>query len=197
MPGSGRAEEGTVTGCQVYENGGAGIRTDGNDNVVISGNSVVDNVGNGIEVETGSVDCMVSSNRVSGSGGSDYVNSGTSTRSDVWQTIQAGRSANTPPGVFYRGINGMLLNAGDRGIPCGAGTLRRLAWTRSDADPATIEVLVNGLLVATLTSSASGPVESSPNVDIPAGIMSFRNLLGGNTTSAVQIVAAIELEPGG
>lgn len=41
-----------------------------------------------------------------------------------WQSIQSGRSASTAAGDFYRGVNGMILDAGNGGIPVRAGNLR-------------------------------------------------------------------------
>jgi len=103
--------------------------------------------------------------------------------------LQAGRSGNAGGGIFYRGINGQVLNATDRGFPVRRGTLVYLALSRSDADLATLEVLVNGVVIATLSHSSSGLTEdTSINVDFDSGLMSFRNQAGGNTTSNVQII---------
>ena len=101
--------------------------------------------------------------------------------------VQAGRNGNTNPGVFYRGVNGMVLNAGDRGLPVFRGTLTSVSIARTDSDAATLEVLVNGVVIATLAHSASGFTSSDFNVDFNDGLMSFRNQAGGSQTSNTQI----------
>ena len=110
-------------------------------------------------------------------------------------TVQAGRNGTTNPAVFYRAINGMVLDAGDRGLPVTKGTLISLAMSRTDSDAAILECLVNGVVVATLASSASGLTEGSYNIDIDTGLISFRNQVGGNATSNVQIIAVYKRRP--
>jgi len=101
-----------------------------------------------------------------------------------------GRNGNTNVGAFYRSADGMVLDGSTRGIPVRKGTLTSLAMTRTDADPATLEVLVNGVVVGSLLSSAAGlSFDSTLNADFAAGLMSFRNAPGGNVTSNVQITA--------
>lgn len=105
-------------------------------------------------------------------------------------SIQSGRNGNTGVNRFYRGVNGMTLNAGDRGFSVPQGTLVYLAMSRTDSDAATLEILVNGVVIATLLTNASGStLDLTVNADHAAGLLSFRNQAGGNTTSNVQIVA--------
>lgn len=105
-------------------------------------------------------------------------------------TGATGRNGNTAAGAFYRAADGMVMDGSQRGVPVRKGTLTSLAWTRTDATPATLEVLVNGVVIATLLSNAAGVVfDSSVDADLPAGLMSFRNAAGGATTSNVQITA--------
>jgi len=78
--------------------------------------------------------------------------------------LQAGRSGNAGGGIFYRGINGQVLNATDRGFPVRRGTSVYLALSRSDADLATLEVLVNGVVIATLSHSPSGLTEDTSDI---------------------------------
>ncbi len=186
-----------AVGCVVHGNGDGGIRTGGNSGCSVTGNRVFENGGVGIAVEPGSEDCLVAANRVGSSSISDYVDGGSGTRSGLIQTIQSGRNGTTNPGQYYRAINGMSLNDSNRGIPCKKGTLRTVTWTREDIDSASLEVLVNGLVVAVVQSNSSGPTSATPNVAIDAGLMSFRNLATGNPTSNVQITAEVETEPAG
>ena len=108
-------------------------------------------------------------------------------------TIQAGRSGDTNAGSFYRGVNGLLLDASNRGIPCPQGTIVSVAWSRTDSDAATLAVLNNGASVTTLASAVAGAVRSdSVNADVSAGLLSFQNQAGGNQTSNVQIVILLK-----
>lgn len=105
-------------------------------------------------------------------------------------TGSTGRNGNTAAGAFYRSADSMVLDAGTRGIPVRKGTLTSLAWTRTDSAAATLEVLVGGVVIATLLSGVSGMVfDSTLNADFSVGLMSFRNALTGNQTSNVQLTA--------
>jgi len=112
-----------------------------------------------------------------------------------WQSIQTGRSSSTSPNVFYRGINGMSLDAGAGGIPVREGNLRWVSWTRSNSSPAALEVLNNGVVIALIPSFVSGPVANFVNIPVSFGVMSFRNFVGGNITTRVQISAHIQGAP--
>jgi hypothetical protein len=104
--------------------------------------------------------------------------------------VQAGRNGSTNAGAFYRGVDGLLLNASTRGFPVPKGTLVSVAWTRSDADAATLDTLANGVVVSSLTSTAAGATrDDAVDADFADGIVSFQNQAGGNQTSNVQIVA--------
>jgi hypothetical protein len=103
--------------------------------------------------------------------------------------VTGGRNGNTLDGTFYRGSDGMMMDASNRGIPVHKGTLVSVSWSRTDSDPATLEVYVGGVAIAELLSSAAGlTVDDTIDADFNAGLMSFRNKAGGNTTSDVQIV---------
>ncbi len=105
-------------------------------------------------------------------------------------SLQAGRNGNTAAGSFYRGVDGLALNGTTRGIPVPKGTLISSSWSRTDADPATLDVLVSGAVIASLASSAVGAVrDDTIDANFLAGNMSFQNrLAGGNTTSNAQIL---------
>lgn len=107
--------------------------------------------------------------------------------------IQAGRNGNTNAGAFYRAVNGMVLDGADRGILCPRGTVVSVAWARTDAGSATLDVLSNGVSVATLSSAAAGATrDDTVDADVSAGLLSFRNQAGGNQTSNVQIVVLLK-----
>jgi len=108
-------------------------------------------------------------------------------------TYQSGRNGNTAAGSFYRGVNGMVLDAVNRGIPCPKGTLVSAAWSRTDATAATLDVLNNGVSAATLASAAAGATRNDTvNADVAVGLLSFQNQAGGTQTSNVQIVVLLK-----
>lgn len=102
-------------------------------------------------------------------------------------TFQFGRNGNTGAGVFYRGVNGLVLSA-TRGWPAFFnGTVIALGYTRGDVDVATFQVTANGTTLSSLSSSATSGVTTTLNNDFVAGdILAVRNAAGGNTTSTVQ-----------
>lgn len=100
----------------------------------------------------------------------------------------AGRNGNIGTGVFFRGVGSMTFDAVNKGVPCQKGTIVYLGITRTDTGLATVEVLNNGAVVATLASSIAGPqATTSINVDIASGLLSFRNAAVGSSMSNVQI----------
>jgi hypothetical protein len=93
----------------------------------------------------------------------------------------------------------MTLDSADntttfRGLSVPAGTMVLVEWTRTDAGAATLDILNNGSVVASVASAGAGKSSSGAiTVAIAAGLVSFQNrLAGGSTTSNVQIVATIE-----
>ena len=106
-------------------------------------------------------------------------------------TVQAGRNGDTLTGAFYRGIDGMVLDAANLGLPVPVGTLKFLGWSKTSAASSTLEVLNNGSVIATLVNPGVGVVSSYPDVSVALGLLSFRNLAAGATTSNVQITAVV------
>lgn len=107
-------------------------------------------------------------------------------------TIGSGRARITGAGSYYRGNDGATYGT-DIGHPLPKGTLVGIAWSRTDNDSATLEVLVGGSVIATLASAVSGPVYNwSVNADFNEGLMQFRNLSTGNATADVQITAVVK-----
>jgi len=103
--------------------------------------------------------------------------------------VSGGRSGNTGAGAFYKGIDGLAFDAANRGIPVQDGTIISIEITRTDLDAATLEILVNGSVIATFAHSAAGrSAVLTENTDMASGVMSLRNLAAGNTTSNVQII---------
>jgi hypothetical protein len=106
-------------------------------------------------------------------------------------TFLAGRSGNTAAGSFYRGQDGLTF-ATNVGYEVPKGTIVGLSWARTDADAATLEVLVGGSVISTLASAAAGGTASwTKNDDFSAGLMQFRNQAGGNVTTDVQAVCVM------
>lgn len=103
-------------------------------------------------------------------------------------TVAAGRNGVTAGNVFYRGSDGMVLDATTRGIPVPKGTLVEIGWSRTDAGASTLEVLVGGVVVGSLANAGpGGAISTVVNGDFAAGNMSFRNAFGSALTSNVQI----------
>ena len=98
----------------------------------------------------------------------------------VWDG--AGRNGITLAGGFYRRFNGMLMSAtlGSR-IP--QSTITRLQWNSAGATAASTDILVGGVVVATVNTNAKeGSV--ALDVDVSAGVLSFRNAsVGARTTN--------------
>lgn len=107
-------------------------------------------------------------------------------------TLQVGRNGNTPPGQYYRGVDGMVLDDETRSIPVPAGTLTSLGWSKTDSNNCVLEILVNGSQIESVTHSTSGSIfRTDLNADFSSGSMSFRNSSGGEQAQNVQVVAEI------
>lgn len=107
-------------------------------------------------------------------------------------TLGGGRAGITAAGSFYRGWDGLAYGT-NIGHPVPKGTLVGIAWSRTDNDSATLEVLVGGSVVASLLSTAAGATSDwTVNADFNEGLMQFRNLSTGNATSDVQITAIMK-----
>jgi len=105
----------------------------------------------------------------------------------------SGRNGNTGAGTFYRRWNGMLLS-NNRGPYIAKGTIIRIGYASSNAVNHTFEVLLDGVVVAELSSGGAASTFSDTfNVDFDAGILSSRNKAGGSTTSNFQSVIYYKL----
>lgn len=110
--------------------------------------------------------------------------------------VQAGRNGTTPANAFFRGVNGMLLDAANRGFSVPQGTVVGLSIVKVSAALTTIEVLVNGATVVTIGTGGAGNTSSFfVNADFPAGIMSFRNAAAGSAVSNAQITLWYKRRP--
>jgi hypothetical protein len=97
----------------------------------------------------------------------------------------AGRNGTTGAGTYYRRWNGMVL-AASQGPHVPKGTITRIGYSTSIAVNHTYQVLINGIVVAELSSGGSASAFGSFNVDFDAGIMSSRNKSGSATTTNLQ-----------
>jgi hypothetical protein len=97
-----------------------------------------------------------------------------------------GVNGNTSSGSFYKRWNGMVLSA-TTGPHIAKGTIVRIGYTTSVARSHTLEVLVNGIVVAELASGgAASAFDDNVNADFDAGNISMRNKAGGDTASNLQ-----------
>jgi len=109
-------------------------------------------------------------------------------------SLAGGRNGATAVSGFYRGQDGMVLDATTRGLPCRTGTLTSISWSKTSAGSSTLEVLANGAVIAELNSNGVGVVrDDTVNADFSSGLMSFRNKAGLVATSNVQIVVHYRL----
>ena len=100
--------------------------------------------------------------------------------------FQVGRSGNTAPGSYYRGINGLALSSTRGYTALYNGTVVGFGYTRSDSDAATFDIVAGGSSVATLASSAVKGKSNSLNGDFSEDdVLAVTNQAGGNTTSNV------------
>lgn len=104
-------------------------------------------------------------------------------------SVSAGRNGTVGAGQFYRGVDGMALDASTRGLPIhGNHTIVSISATKTDVGNSTLEVLNNGVVVGSLAMSGAGVQSSSPNIDITSGLLSFRNALSSaSSTDNVQL----------
>lgn len=102
-------------------------------------------------------------------------------------TVQFGRNGPTQAGQYFRGIDGRVLS--DSIGFCGLrnGTVVSITYTKSDSNPAIIEVTSNGSQIATLPAASTSGRDLSTNADFNFGdIVSARNHLAGADTEDVQ-----------
>lgn len=94
-----------------------------------------------------------------------------------------GKSGSTSKRHFYRRFNGMTLSAVE-GPYVAKGTIVSIGYSTSKADSHIFEVLVNGSVVASLSSGgAVSAFDDTINGDFDAGIMSFRNASNSKNNS--------------
>jgi hypothetical protein len=101
--------------------------------------------------------------------------------------IQFGRSGNTGPGAYYRGMDGHVLSDVVGFSAFFNGTVVALSYTRTDTDSATFEVTADGAAITTLASTAIVGKTVVANDDFSEdAVLAARNQSGGSTTSNVQ-----------
>lgn len=104
-----------------------------------------------------------------------------------------GRNGTTTVGTFYRRFNGMLLGT-TQGPYVPKGTIIRIGYSTSIAVTHTLQVLVNGVVVSSLSSNgASSAFSDTLNDDFNTGIMSMKNASSGATTTNFQAIIHYKL----
>lgn len=107
-------------------------------------------------------------------------------------TYIAGRNGNTAAGSFYRGMDGLTFGT-NIGYSIPKGTLVYLSLSKTDSNNTTLEVVVDTTQIATLVCNGAGNfINTTMNANFNAGLLKFRNLSSGATTSNVQISAVIK-----
>jgi len=105
----------------------------------------------------------------------------------------AGRNGTVTASTFYRRWNGMVLAAA-QGPPIPTCTIVRIGYSTSTAVTHTYEVLVGGVVIASLASGgAASATDDTVNADASAGILSSRNAAGSSTTTNLQSVIYYKL----
>ena len=103
-----------------------------------------------------------------------------------------GFNGNMGANTFYRRFNGLTLTA-TTGALVQKGTICRIGYTTNGAVNHTLEVLVDGIVVASLSSGGSARASGTFNADFLEGNMSFRNAGGSGTTSNLQCTVYYKL----
>jgi hypothetical protein len=104
-----------------------------------------------------------------------------------------GRNGTTGANAFYQKFNG-IITALTYGPIVPRGTIVSIGYGSQNAVAHTFEVLVNGVVVASLASGGSNAVyDDTFNVDIDEGLMSFRNAAGSGTTTNLQATVQYKL----
>jgi hypothetical protein len=104
-----------------------------------------------------------------------------------------GRNGTTTGNTFYKRFNGMGLST-TLGSIVPKGTIIMIGFSSGTAGTHTFEVLVGGVVVATLDSGGSASAFSDTfNADFDTGIMSMRNQTGSDTTSNFQATVYYKL----
>jgi hypothetical protein len=103
------------------------------------------------------------------------------------QTYQFGRNGNTASPQYYRsGGGGRVMSSTDGWVMPHNGTIVAMAYTRTDTDSATFDVVEGGTSRATLVSTALSGKSVALDGDFSTdGILAVQNQTGGNTTSNV------------
>jgi len=97
-----------------------------------------------------------------------------------------GRKGDTAAGSFYKGINSLAYTTTrGRNLEFN-GTIVSMTYTRSDTDLTSLEAVVGGSTIASISTAAVAGTDSTLNADFSQGdVMAARNLSGGNKTSNV------------
>jgi hypothetical protein len=107
-------------------------------------------------------------------------------------TFLAGRSANTAAGSYYRGQDNVTFGA-NIGYPVPKGTVVGISVSKTDSDASVLEVVLDSTVVTTLSANSAGLTANlAANADFNQGLLKFRNQVGGNITTDVQITVIVK-----
>ncbi len=97
-----------------------------------------------------------------------------------------GRKNGTAAGSFYKGIDSLAYTTTrGRNLEFN-GTIVSMTYTRSDTDLTSLEAVVGGSTIASISTAALSGTDSTLNADFSQGdVMAARNLSGGNKTTGV------------
>jgi len=107
--------------------------------------------------------------------------------------IQIGRNFNAAAGQYYRAIDGRVMSSTEGYPAFYDGTIVAFAYTRTDTDATTFEIVEDGTNRATLASAAVKGRSNTLDGDFSQdGVLAVRNASGGNTTSNVVAWVAVK-----
>jgi hypothetical protein len=97
-----------------------------------------------------------------------------------------GRDGNTAANQYYRAADGRVMSSTSGWYAERSGTVISMAYTRTDTDAATFDIVGDGASLTTVASSAIGGRSIALNADFTFGqVLAVLNQAGGNTTSNV------------
>ena len=102
---------------------------------------------------------------------------------------QVGEEGETPPGAYFKGLDGRALSATLGYVAGFNGSLVGLVLSRNDSDAASLEVQVNGSVGATVTSSSTTTIDMGLDVIFNQGdVLSVKNADSSVAMSDSQIL---------
>ena len=93
---------------------------------------------------------------------------------------------------FYRRYNGMTTSA-TSGVFVPKSTITKIAYTTTNAVVHTYEILLDGVVVASLASGGLASASATTDFDVDSGIISARNAAGSASTTNLQSIMFFKL----